>query len=785
MRNSHLNSRPNSRQNSCKLTRILAISRRKFSQISVLALLAQGVVFANTLESGLNLSQNSLNSSQNSSKNRESNTLLAQNLSPNSTLLAQNDSLNSHQSHENSTLLAQNDSENSSQATTYTLDAAVISATGYEQEIKHAPASISIIDKEEILSKPVRDLGDIVADVPGVAITTAKTGASNISMRGLGSAYTLILVDGKRVNISQGFDGQGFDSTSGFIPPNSQIERVEVIKGPASTIYGSDAMGGVINIITKKRGDEFRASVGLETRLQEDHSRWGNTYGINGDIFAPLGEKFSLNLRGKYNYGEKNRFYIRDIKGYIGTITNPYTSHSPDRYINYNFGARLNFTPNAENSFYLDADYAYQELGSLNTSAAQVNGVRKYVKQNYILNHDGDYSFGKFNSFLHYAVNNRYTKKYQVGNPMGHSSLIYNPIFTYQTSFTKNFDSAILNTGINYLQERLYSRITGINESGYILALFAESENFLHDNLSTTGGVRVNYAYPFGVFTSPRFFVNLYPTSWLTFKIGVASGLQVPSLANRFDGLYTTNLNSNIDIYGNKDLVPEKSVNYELSSLIDAHFANFTLTGFVTEFSDAIDTTTYQKGASMPRYGICDGNGAQNGTCTMPENVDKARIYGVEFEFKTSELVREATMGFGLDFSYGLAKSKRLTGSEIGTPLNDVPMHTVSANLNYKPSYLREFHAFLRYAGKYKTTTYNQHTANAGPGKYFYDTHIVDLGASYKLGKFTLGVVINNLFDFDTIDYFTYQGTRNLSYSNSYQRMIPGRNYWVNLRAEF
>ena len=82
-----------------------------------------------------------------------------------------------------------------------------------------------------------------------------------------------------------------------------------MIRGPASTIYGSDAMGGVINIITKKSTDKVSASVGFETRLQEHHDTWGNAQGVNGNIFLPLGERFSLNLRGKYNYAEKNSFF--------------------------------------------------------------------------------------------------------------------------------------------------------------------------------------------------------------------------------------------------------------------------------------------------------------------------------------------------------------------------------------------------------------------------------------------------------------------------------------------
>ncbi|WP_232089496.1 TonB-dependent receptor plug domain-containing protein [Helicobacter cinaedi] len=125
------------------------------------------------------------------------------------------------------------------------LGRSVVTASGYEQDMKTAPASISIIPKEEILTRPIRDIGDAVQDVPGVYVEQDKTGQNSISMRGLSSTYTLILIDGKRQNTTRGFVQNGLGNQTSFMPPPSMIERIEVIRGPASTIYGSDAMGGL------------------------------------------------------------------------------------------------------------------------------------------------------------------------------------------------------------------------------------------------------------------------------------------------------------------------------------------------------------------------------------------------------------------------------------------------------------------------------------------------------------------------------------------------------------
>lgn len=130
----------------------------------------------------------------------------------------------------------------------YQLDDVVVSASGFEQDLVDAPASISVITKEELSKKPIKDIGEAISDIPGVDVTMNKTGTYDFSIRGFGSSYTLVLIDGKRQSVANGFGG----SESGYLPPASMIERIEVIRGPASTLYGSDAVGGVINIITKK-----------------------------------------------------------------------------------------------------------------------------------------------------------------------------------------------------------------------------------------------------------------------------------------------------------------------------------------------------------------------------------------------------------------------------------------------------------------------------------------------------------------------------------------------------
>ncbi|MDO4968388.1 MAG: TonB-dependent receptor plug domain-containing protein, partial [Comamonadaceae bacterium] len=138
------------------------------------------------------------------------------------------------------------------QDNTQTLSEVVVSASGFEQDIRDAPASITVITNEQLAERRVNNLAQALEGVEGVDVGagTDKTGGPNISIRGMPSEYTLILIDGRRQNSAGNVTPNGFGGTqTSFIPPVSAIERIEVIRGPMSTLYGSDAMGGVINII--------------------------------------------------------------------------------------------------------------------------------------------------------------------------------------------------------------------------------------------------------------------------------------------------------------------------------------------------------------------------------------------------------------------------------------------------------------------------------------------------------------------------------------------------------
>lgn len=339
---------------------------------------------------------------------------------------------------------------------THELATLVVSAAGYEQKITDAPASISVITKEQLEKKPYMTLLDAVRELEGVDIgeTNDKTGQGSISMRGMGSDYTLILVDGKRQNnhgdiYPNSFSGNQFN----HIPPLDAIERIEVIRGPASTLYGADAMGGVINIITKKVTDTWTGSV-THSRTFEENDDFGSDQTIDFNLMGPLiKDKLGLAVRGSlYERDESNPSYapVTDPNGVVHdrslgfggggrTVNNE----------NMSLGARLTWKISDQQSLSADIDTSRQEydndkaqLGTLdginsiwrssnfckdatggNKAACESNGgtwtrradprvgyrdEQKFTRDTWSLTHEGDWALGKsFVSLAHVETNNQ------------------------------------------------------------------------------------------------------------------------------------------------------------------------------------------------------------------------------------------------------------------------------------------------------------------------------------------------------------------------------------------
>ena len=325
--------------------------------------------------------------------------------------------------------LAQTDPSNSDAKT---LDSVVVTASGFEQKITAAPASISVISREELTKRPYMTLIDAVRDLEGVDVgeTADKTGQKTISVRGMGADYTLILIDGRRQNnhgdiYPNSFGGNQFN----HIPPLDMIERIEVIRGPASTLYGADALGGVINIITRKVSDRWRGSATISRNVQENDD-FGTDSSVDFALMGPIAkDTLGLAIRGSWYRRDSSTPEYETITAPDGTTFERSLGFGGGGKTvdstNKNAGISLSWKPTQFQSLQFDYDVSRQDydntpylnnLGTETYPLGTVDGLagiwraapqvgyssdQRFTRDQWSLVHEGQWEFG--NSFVSLA----------------------------------------------------------------------------------------------------------------------------------------------------------------------------------------------------------------------------------------------------------------------------------------------------------------------------------------------------------------------------------------------
>ena len=617
------------------------------------------------------------------------------------------------------------------------LDKIVVTASGFEQDIKKAAASISVLTQEQINKKAYRDVTDALKDVPGVVVTGGGS-SSDISIRGMGSAYTVIMVDGKKVNtrsVRPNSDNSGIEQ--GWLPNIGAIERIEVIRGPMSGLYGSDAMGGVINIITKKNSNEWTGSIKLDTTLQEN-SDSGNQYQTNAYIAGPLiANLLSFKANGLYSQRDEDEIYGGYSKQKIRAG-----------------GAAFSLTPNDDHTIDLEYQRSIQNRdATVGKSISPVqtgrnkpaNSLTDYYRTEYSLTHRGKIGAVETHSYIQREENENPSRNMEATNT------------TFNTINKINFDRHSLSFGGMYLKEELDDKGNQLSVGGakpvsnldrYSWALFAENAWNIVDDFTLTTSLRLDKDEKFGDHWSPKVYgVWGLNDNWVI-KGGVSTGYKTPALRATVAewGQATGGGQSKGVIVGNPDLKPEKSVNYEVSFNWD-NLDNLTagLTLFNSEFKDKITEVRTCQGKNVGAL-ECDWLGEKFDFVSLRENVDKASMRGAEATFGWKVLPN-----VNLSANYTFTDTEQKSGVNKGKPLNEMPKHMFNTTADWEIN--DQFSSWGRVNYRSKTSDYLSRTAMA-KGKPAYT--MVDVGVNYKpTQNIAVAAGIYNLFDKE-IDTATY-----------------------------
>ena len=617
-----------------------------------------------------------------------------------------------------------------------TLEDVVVTASGFEQRVEDAPASITVIDGEDLRRKSYRDLGDAVRDVEGVTVNGGAN-ESDISMRGMPGDYTLILVDGKRQSARESRVNGNAGYEQSFVPPAAAIERIEVVRGPMSSLYGSDAIGGVINVITRKVSPEWGGSIGYDYSARQ-HSAEGDAGQTTFYLSGPLKEDLlGLQVWGRY----LDRQADADLEQTNG--------HSKADH--RDLTTRLAFTPTIDHDILLEAGVTRLKNGD-GVSANWATREQENNRDHWSLSHQGRWGWATSDVALYQETTSRegkatpdqtdiYGRKPEIRNRVLDAKLVVPTTYNVST------------VGLQWQENQVTDWNQGLGDkvdyefSVQQKALFAENEWSVTDTFALTGGLRMDNHEEYGNHFSPRAYGVWRATDQWTLKGGVARGFKTPELRAVVEG-YAYLRRNRFVMLGNPDLKPETSTNYEVSALwSNRNDLSAGVTLFYNDFQDKLSTVTTDR-----RW---------NGYIVMDRvNVDKAVIRGVEltgqWDIRSDLLIKG---------NYTYTDSEQKTGANAGAPLALTPKQKANLRGEWRVNDRAQAWAALSYYGE---ETGNTITAESAPG---YTT--ADIGGSYDLTHaLTVNASLNNITD-KRLDDETY-GTVNY-----------GRTLWMGATYNF
>ncbi|MDR5857872.1 TonB-dependent receptor [Halomonas eurihalina] len=605
------------------------------------------------------------------------------------------------------------------------LEPVVVTAAGYEQVLSDAPASISVISGEELNKQSYSDITDAMDNIPGVYVTGGG-GSKDISIRGMDSSYTLYLVDGRPISDGRSVNTNGSDGGKQIgLPPIAMIDRVEVIRGPMSSLYGSSAMGGVINIITKKTTDEWSGSVTTEyTHSLNDINNDGQqvSFVTGGPLIEGL---LGVRVHGSWIGTEESDF--------IGGSDN--AESTPDSDTRQG-GAEFTLTPDDQNEYTLGytsstKEYTHTPGKSIGLLDARGNpntsNTSRYDKDVYTIGHKGSYGALLTDTYLRHDASERI---------LDTADEKREEVTTFNNQNTYFWGNHMLTFGGQYKVEDFTDETNGLldadvpgavsNVDRWIGALFVEMEWSVTDDLNVTTGLRYDDDENFGGHFSPRIYANYHLDPQWTLKGGVSTGYKQPGLAAATEGFGRPTGRGSAVIIGNESLDPESSTNYELGFVFDNAQNDFTASAmlFHTQFDDKISEERLcqgpSEGFSDPSYRECNYAGTDYYFVSTYRNIAEAEMQGVELT-----LDYDITPRLGLSSSYTYTDSEQKSGEFEGEPLNKTPKHMVNVALDWAANERLDLWVQGNYRGETSDYLSRNSMSDGTPGYGFFDAGLV------------------------------------------------------------
>lgn len=648
----------------------------------------------------------------------------------------------------------------------------VITGTGTHRRMSNSPVPIQVITAKDLGNANVTSLEDaLVKLTPNVTTMTNGMGTT-LSLNGMNEDYMLLLENGKRLT--------GDDRYTRINIGN--VKRIEILSGAASALYGSDAIGGVINIIT----DDAKNTVNVSNYTHYT-SKGRFSENINADINSG---KFSSYT--SYQRREADNWQVND------TDENGYKTGRPmsTGFISDNISQRFAYNATDRLSFYVRGNYYNYNTRRPETATYFKKGKKKDEDGKPIYEETQAYTYNMlhdtytYGAGAKYMINksayidadffaDNYTSKYDYFLKSGDfergdketrkKTRYYNA--TVKGIFKPNSWNKV-STGIEYINENFSSESDNISfKNMYTFALFAQDEITILRDLQAVVGIRYLYNENFKNYATPNVAL-MYKIDHFNFRASYATGYRAPTLSQ----LYATDEAKTASRYtiGNPNLKPEKSNFFSLNGEYTCSRFSIAATGFYNDIKDMINYRVLSD-EEIQQMGLGELH-EQFSTIRQRDNVDRSKIKGISVN-ANFYLGAGLTLGGGYIYTDTEAKtlehdSKTNKDVVVITPVDKSVKNAANVHARWDHDW-NNYHLNVNLSGHIQGERYSS-TYGYAPKYQQWD---LNTRHTFNLDAFILepGIGIENIFN----------KRDDRPWNSNFSTINPGRAVYVSLAVKF
>ena len=622
---------------------------------------------------------------------------------------------------------------------TYNLNPVVVTGSGHHQRLKSTATPVRVLSSQEISEQGITTFDGALTRMMPQASMAPNAMGTFLRLNGLGNKYILILINGQKLSgdISNNVDLNRINM--------ARVKRIEVLDGAASSLYGSDAIAGVINIIT----DQPTQNLIIITSDTKVSGHGIMTEAVSLDIYKNgFGSYTSFSHDQADSYQTNDEEYVKGSEpqtqktiapfftGYRSNIIGQKFTYAPTQHLALNAGLDYSYKitnrPETRSDITGGTDYEMRYKGL----RWNVGGIYKFTNRHSL---QADFTVDRFRYGKEYDVE---TKTYQIGDYVqskkqrmmeGELKAILG-ITTHSTTIF----------GADWRKDYLVATSGNIDQHVSTLAAYAQHEMKFLKDFTATFGLRYTHHETFNNHLTPKLSLMFAPGSF-RFRATYSAGFRAPGLDELYYHYYAVNRGKPQISFGNQDLKPEDSHYFSLNAEYRTHLIAISLTGYLNRINDMIvkqkidvdDTSLAMLQREFPE--MTEAEASKLVSYALYQNSDKGDVKGMQLNISANIL---PGLNISANYVYTCARYK---SGEAWQTLERSIRHAATIAVNYHHSW-RQYALNVNLNGRLQSKTYYPDYEDA-PGFGIWNLNTTHSLHFLKGVLFKPSLGIDNIFD--------------------------------------